>query len=100
MTARLVSPAGRFCSSGSCSCDACPCCKPWVFDKPARCHQPPNQRSCSSLFAMLGFRWDLGSAAVLAYLIPWSGAFAFRAAGLGVQAPGGGLGATPPIQSS
>jgi hypothetical protein len=44
--------------------------------------------------AALGFAW------VLADLIPSSGAFAFRTAGPGVQTPGGGLGAKPPIQSS
>jgi len=42
----------------------------------------------------------LGSCGGLAGVIAWAALLLFRPAGPGVQAPGGGLGAEPPIQSS
>jgi hypothetical protein len=58
----------------------------WVFGELARCHQTPNQRSCSSLFGMLGLDGEL-----------W---FCDRVSQPDSLVMGGGLGAAPPVQSS
>jgi hypothetical protein len=82
-----------------CSCDACAGCGGL-----ARRHRPPNRLLLKLLLLRylplcLG-SWVLGFTAVLVNPTSWLGLLLFRHAGPGVQAPGGGLGAKPPIQSS